>query len=80
MSTRVVLRSFNGTAFPSESCHPGENYWALIGERGSVIEPLNENGRCLVKFDSSLENRGLHCHNPVPNSLYILVTDLEAIP
>ena len=77
--TRVVLRSFNGTACPPERCHPSENYWALIGESGSIVEPLNEKGRFLVKFDNSIANQKLHCHNPVPNSLYILATDLEVI-
>lgn len=79
LNTRVILRSFNGTAIPPESCHPGENYWMLIGGRGSIVEPLNQNGRFLVKFDSSVADQGLHCHNPVPNSLYILATDLEAM-
>jgi hypothetical protein len=79
INTRVVLRSFNGAVFSPEGCHPGENYWVLIGEKGSIVEPLNEKGRFLVKFDNSLANQLLHCHNPAPNSLYVLATDLEEI-
>jgi hypothetical protein len=73
---RVVLRSFNGTLSTPPRCDPSENYWALIGEGGTVVETINESARVLVRFDRPVTARGLHCHNPVPNSLYILETDL----
>ena len=79
LNAKVVLRSFNGTATPPAGCLPGENYWMLIGESGTIVEPLNQNERFLVKFDNSVADHGLHCHNTIPNSLYILATDLEAI-
>lgn len=75
----VILRRFNGTLLPPDKCRPGENYWALIGETGTVVETVNARDRVLVKFNTSVSGRGLHCHNPEPNSLYILQTDLEPL-
>ena len=80
LNSRVTLRSFNGTSFAPRDCRPDENYWALIGDVGTVVETINERARVLVKFDRSVSERGLHCHNPVPNTLYILEADLEQIP
>lgn len=80
VNTRVILKSFNGTSSAPHGCHPEENYWALIGENGTVVEPRNDKGRVLVCFDSSVLQLGLHCHNPVPNSLYILPSDLQVLP
>ena len=78
-NSRVILRLFNGSLTATIGCDPKENYWALIGERGTVVEPRNDNARFLVKFDCQVSERNLHCHNPIPNSLYILETDLEEI-
>jgi hypothetical protein len=78
-NTKVILRSFNGTLSPSAERIPGENYWRLIGESGTVIEAPNARNRVLVKFDKAVSERGLVCHNPVPDSLYILATDLEVL-
>lgn len=74
-----MLRSFNGTISAPADCHPRENYWRLIGEAGVIVEAINENKRVLVKFDRPVAALGLHCHNPVANSLYILESDLEKI-
>jgi hypothetical protein len=79
LNCRVVLLSFNGTLSALEYCEPSENYWALIAESGTVIETINERHRVLVKFDNSVSDCGLHSHNPIPNSLYILETDLKKI-
>jgi hypothetical protein len=49
----------------------------LIGKLGTVVEAINARGRVLVKFDCAVPERGLVCHNPIPNSLYILESDLE---
>jgi membrane protein implicated in regulation of membrane protease activity len=77
LNCRVILLSFNGILSTPEHCEPSENYWELIGERGTVIEKVNERGRVLVKFDNTVSDLGLQCHNPIPNSLYILETDLK---
>lgn len=79
INSHVILRSFNGTQFAPSDCRRDENYWLLIGERGTVIETLNAKARVLMKFDNSISGQGLCCHNPVPNSLFILETDLEQI-
>lgn len=77
LNARVILRTFNGTIFAPSDCQARENYWALIGRRGTVVETTNDKNRVLVQFDSSVSSLGLHCHNLVPNSLYILESDLE---
>lgn len=64
---------------PPAECSPDENYWVLIGETGTVVEPKNVRARVLVKFDALVSDYGLHCHNVVPNSLYILESDLEVL-
>ena len=79
LNAKVILTTFNGTAASQEECPPGENYWLLIGSTGRIAEVKNHNGRVLVLFDESVSEKGLHCHNPVPNSLYILESDLKAV-
>lgn len=75
--SRVVLRSFNGALHPPAECRSSENYWLLLGATGTVVEPVNSRGRVLVKFDVSVADLGLACHNPVPNALHIVESDLE---
>lgn len=77
INSQVALRSFNGTASAPSDCRQDENYWLLIGEVGTVVETINTKARVLVKFDRPVSEHGLCCHNPVPNSLYILETDLR---
>ncbi|UCV19283.1 hypothetical protein [Ferribacterium limneticum] len=79
LNAKVILTTFNGTAASPEECPRGENYWLLIGSTGHIAEAKNKNGRVLVLFDESVSGKGLHCHNPVPNSLYILESDLKAV-
>jgi hypothetical protein len=78
-NTRIVLRSFNGTFQAPNDCTAGNDYWLLIGQSGTVIEYSAALGRQLVRFDVAVTSYGLHCHNPVPNSLYLLDADLEPI-
>ncbi|MDR0777154.1 MAG: hypothetical protein LBE81_11040 [Azonexus sp.] len=80
VNTRVILKSFNGTDSAPDCCRQDENYWALIGKSGRIVEPLNGRGRVLVCFDTSVVQLGLPCHNPVLNSLYIQPSDLEVLP
>jgi hypothetical protein len=75
--SRVTVRSFNGTKTPPADCRPTENYWLLVGTNGTVVEQANAKGRVLVRLDASVHELGLSCHNPTPNSLYILESDLE---
>ena len=77
--TRVRLKSFNGTQSGPPDCNPEENYWRLVGIEAEVIEQKNERGRVLVRFAESVAALGLHCHNPEPNALLVLESDLEII-
>ena len=45
--SKVVLISFNGARSAPENCRPAENYWLLIGTRGTIASPVNANGRVL---------------------------------
>jgi len=87
---RVRLTTFNGARRWNErgEVYQPEDYWKLIGESGTIVQDPSEvsmyasfsdQPRVLVKFDKSVAAHGLICHNPVPNSLWILVTDLETI-
>jgi len=77
MSAKVRLKSFNGTKYGPSTCPPKENYWLLIGKSGNVVASKNERQRLLVQFDVPISALGLHCHNPIDNSLLILESDLE---
>lgn len=75
-SARVRVKSFNGTVFGPPDLTPSENYWLLIGREGVVIAPKNERDRVLVEFSESITALGLHCHNSIPNTLFLLESDL----
>lgn len=79
IGSQVILRSFNGRMSPPEGCSPGENYCLLINARGVVVERSQALGRLLVRFERPVAELGLHCHNAIPNSLYIRESDLEAV-
>jgi hypothetical protein len=79
LGQKVRLKSFNGLATPPDGCRNSENYWRLIGYSGVVVEPKNDRCRLLVQFEESIEALGLHCHNPIENSLYILESDLTLL-
>jgi hypothetical protein len=77
VSARVRLRSFNGTTQGPSERKQDENYWLLIGMEGVVVAPKNERNRLLVRFLESIASLGLQSHNPIPNTLFILESDLE---
>ena len=79
LNAKVTLCTFNGVISSPSGCRTDENYWSLIGERGTVIETVNNNNRVLVLFEKPVSSRGLHCHNPIANSLYILETDWSSL-
>ena len=75
------LITFNGTDHAFDETSASDNYWQLIGRAGSLVhfaDKLNfdNNERVLIQFDIDLEGLGLACHNPVPNALWILKSDL----
>ncbi|MEE9159326.1 MAG: hypothetical protein V3U60_13180 [Gammaproteobacteria bacterium] len=79
VGSRAKLRTFNGNMEAPEGCDPSENYWSLIGSIGTVVKPENGRSRILFQFDKQVSELELHCHNEVPNSLLISVSDLEPI-
>ena len=76
---RVRLNTFNGSSIAPPDCKVPENYWLLIGHVGTIVSFNAELNRYLVQFEKSVHVFGLHCHNPEPNSLYILGKDLVLI-
>ena len=75
----IILKSFLGTAIPKKGTSERENYWKLIGEKGKIIDDNGTNDRVLVLFDSNLDDFQLENHNPIKNSLWIKVSDLEIL-
>lgn len=77
-NTPVSLKSFLGILKPKKKVRENENYWKLIGEKGRVIDNVeNYDGRVLVLFDRDLDDFEVENHNPIKNSLWIRVSDLE---
>ena len=75
----VQLSSFNGETRAPDNVDPAENYWLLCGKEAEIVALATTRthaGRALIKFAVSVSALGLHCHNHVPNSLWILRTDL----
>lgn len=79
VGTKVKIRSLNNTTKTPDDCDSSENYWLLIGEEGTIVKPINEHSRFLVKIDDANKLVGLHCHNEIENSLWLLASDLEAL-
>lgn len=78
----VRLISFNGETCAPSNVHPPENYWLLFGQEAEIVALSTGRahaGRVLVKFVVSVSELGLHCHNEIPNSLWILQTDLASL-
>ncbi|KAA9338548.1 hypothetical protein F0P96_06865 [Hymenobacter busanensis] len=74
---QVRLKSFLGRTVAKSDVERRENYWRLIGKRGRIIDAREHyGGRVLVLFEDNLDDYGLENHNPVKNSLWILLTDL----
>jgi hypothetical protein len=84
----VVLETFLGETNPPHPVRDSDNYWKLIGEQGVVAKteaqskmPKHERGeRLLIVFDVDVVSLGLSCHNEIPNSLWIFISDLRRIP
>ena len=78
-NTKVTLKSFLERQSPKTKTRPEDDYWKLIGENGTVIDEIkNDNGRILILFDNDLDYFGVANHNPIKNSLWIKIEDLEA--
>jgi hypothetical protein len=73
---RVKLMAFLGDSNPPRKCNSHENYWKLIGQTGTVEDVLLGAVKVLVKFDVDIASWGLSCHNPIPNTLRIEISDL----
>jgi len=78
------LKTFNGTLKSIRSQNNHEDYWKLIGQQGTLLHFANElnfhnDDRVLFQFDIDVKAYGLECHNELPNSLWILKTDLAKI-
>jgi hypothetical protein len=82
---RVELVTFLGFRQSPEKVCSREDYWKLSGATGSIVElgPEEQSaffyGRVLVQFDVDVAGLGLECHNPTPNSLWILKSDLRGL-
>ena len=77
-NTEIKLKSFLGTLKPEKNTKNHNNYWKLIGEKGKVIDDIeNYNGRVLILFTKNLDEFEVENHNPIKNSLWIKKTDLE---
>jgi len=86
--SKVKLKSFCGRKTVRPGISPAENYWILIGRTGRVVQSphqrtlfasFSHQKKVLVRFDESLADLSLECHNEVPNSLWILIRDLEPV-
>ena len=81
INTYVRLISFNGiTDKPVEKqIRACDDYWKLIGLKGTVIETGGRDGRVLVHFENELDLYQVANHNPIKNSLWMLLSDLEEV-
>lgn len=85
IGSEVVLKSFLQQLQAPSGTKPPDDYWVLIGRKGTVIStdeldglPAHRLGpRVLVRFDEDVEAMGLHCHNKMKNTLYIFENDLS---
>ena len=79
-NTLVQLKTFWGTLKPKNKIRNQENYWKLIGEKGIVMADSEFNpNKVLVKFEKNLDDFDLENHNPLKNSLYIDLSDLDVL-
>ena len=81
INTYVRLVSFNGAiSKPVEKqIRACDDYWKLIGLKGTIIETDSHEGRVLVHFENELDPYQVANHNPIKDSLWILLSDLEEV-
>ena len=80
----VILQSFHGTIQHPEDVDPKENYWKLVGSTGIIMSDekkthpafVDKGERVLVQF-ADIEKYQLECHNDIPNSIWIFISDLS---
>ncbi|ASE51499.1 MULTISPECIES: hypothetical protein [Stenotrophomonas] len=85
---KVLLATFLGSKHPPDDVRPSEDYWRLIGTNGTIVLEESQTSmarhqrglRVLVQFPESIRGMGLVCHNEVPDSLWIFVSDLVIHP
>jgi len=83
LGARVRLETFRGTR-TSGAERPGEDYWRLIGSTGEIVDDDDAHvggrhaagRRVLVRFDCNLGRLELECHNALPDTLWIFISDL----
>ena len=81
---RVRLKSFRGTTHAPVDTRQVDDYWLLVGLLGTVVDTddvakigrHSGGSRVLVKFDCQVTDLGLHCHNEVPNAIWVFASDL----
>ncbi len=79
---RVKLVTFLRTLKSNKVVDDIDNYWKLIGENATIIDVgTNDyfNGKVLLLFDKDLDIFKVANHNPIKNSLWINIYDLELI-
>ena len=80
---RVMVTSFRGRLTAPVGVIAHENFWRLVSMSGNIVEVGSSRegdfsfGKFLVRFDIDVSGMGLECHNSVPNSLWILKSDLS---
>ena len=82
---RAILKSFLGRTESPNETRDDEDYWKLIGSAGQILsEEVKQNPnfpklgtQVLVRFEKDPVEMGLACHNDIPNSLWIFVSDLK---
>lgn len=85
---KVLLATFLGSKSPPDDVRPSEDYWRLIGTNGTIVLEESQTSmtrhqrgmRVLVQFPESITDMGLACHNDIPDSLWIFVSDLIIHP
>lgn len=85
---KVKMTSFKGRKYALNPVNPESLYELLIRSTGTIVHDPDESAifasftqekRILVRFDTDLNQLGLHNRSNVPNSLWILESDLELL-
>ena len=85
---KVRLTTFEGLSTAPRGCAPEENYWKLLGSKGTVIldsfkcckdDRYSDERKVLVAFDISFKSLGPCSYQKNENSLWVPVTDLSEV-